>query len=337
MVQGDATSTIGIPRPGAPRPPGALPENIFGYVLATSALHQVLLVALTVAVFLIELVPLELQRRIVNDLTKHRDFAPIVTLCAVYGGIILVHGASKLGLNLYRGWVGERATRDLRKRIRALVGAGNGTLLAEARGIEVSMIVAEVEPIGAFAGYSLSEPLLQGGVLLSVAAYMIHLDPWMTLAAAVIFVPQLLFVPLLQGAIVRRTETRVRILRGLSVSIVTPAYDERRDGRADDARIDRVFVMDMGIFRLKFTLNFLMNLCNHVQIVAALLLGGWFVLAGRLELGGVVAFISAVGRLNDPWGDLINYFRDLSVTNLKFRLVAGAVDQLTPRASGASS
>jgi hypothetical protein len=29
----------------------------------------------------------------------------------------------------------------------------------------------------------------------------------------------------------------------------------------------------------------------------------------QLEVGGVVAFISGVGRLNDPWGDLVNYFR----------------------------
>ncbi|HUA52465.1 MAG TPA: hypothetical protein VMB81_09890, partial [Candidatus Sulfotelmatobacter sp.] len=289
-----------------PRRRDALPPGVFRYVLATGALHQLLLVILTIAVFLIELVPLELQRRIVDDLAKQRAFGAIVTLCAIYGGIILVHGSSKLGLNVYRGWVGERATLDLRRRIRALAAAGNGVAAtADARGVEVSMIVAEVEPIGAFVGYSLSEPLLQAGVLLSVFAYMIHLDFWMALIAAVIFAPQLVFVPLVQGAIVRRTALRVQILRGLSISIVAADYDERRDGPRDEARIERVFVLDMGIFRLKFTLNFLMNLCNHLQIIAALLFGGWLVLQGRLEIGGVVAFISGVARLNDPWGDLI--------------------------------
>ena len=29
-----------------------------------------------------------------------------------------------------------------------------------------------------------------------------------------------------------------------------------------------------------------------------------------LGTGGIVAFISGAGRLNDPWGDLVNYFRD---------------------------
>ncbi len=95
--------------------------------------------------------------------------------------------------------------------------------------------------------------------------------------------------------------------------------------REDDASIERVFQLDMGIFKLKFTMNFLMNFCNHLQIVAALLLGGWYVLADQLEIGGVVAFISAVGRLNDPWGDLVNYFRDFSVSNVKYQLIAKAV------------
>ena len=48
----------------------------------------------------------------------------------------------------------------------------------------------------------------------------------------------------------------------------------------------------------------------------------------RLEVGGVVAFISRIGRLNDPWVDLVNYFRDASVTQIKFRLLADAVTRL---------
>ncbi|HMD65050.1 MAG TPA: hypothetical protein VKG22_00180 [Stellaceae bacterium] len=87
----------------------------------------------------------------------------------------------------------------------------------------------------------------------------------------------------------------------------------------------------MGIFKLKFSMNFLMNFCSHLQIVAALLIGGWMVHTDQLEMGGVVAFISAVGRLNDPWGDLVNYFRDLSVTQVKFRLLAEMVNQLPER------
>jgi len=84
----------------------------------------------------------------------------------------------------------------------------------------------------------------------------------------------------------------------------------------------------MGIFRFKFTMNFLMNLCSHLQIISALLIGGWWVYTDRLEIGGVVAFISGISRLNDPWGDLVNYFRDITITQVKYRLLANAVNEL---------
>ena len=55
----------------------------------------------------------------------------------------------------------------------------------------------------------------------------------------------------------------------------------------------------MGIYKLKFSMNFLMNLCSHLQVAAALLVGGWMVHTDQLEVGGVVAFISGAARLND--------------------------------------
>jgi ABC-type multidrug transport system fused ATPase/permease subunit len=303
-----------------------LPGSVFRYVLATSGGHQLLLLALTVSVFLIEVVPLELQRRIVDNLVKDRPYDRVILLCAVYAGVVLVQGGTKLGLNVYRGWVGERATRELRHRIHSVIEAPlTSSPAAEAKGIAVSMIVAEVDPIGGFVGGSVSEPLLQGGILASVLAYLIHIDPWMALGAFVLFIPQFFFVPLMQAAVNRRAGARIRILRQLGIGVI-----DQTNGhfRADDQRIDRVFSLDMGIFRFKFTMNFLMNLCSHLQIVSALLIGGWWVHTDRLELGGVVAFISGISRLNDPWGDLVNYFRDLTVTQVKYRLLAKAVNEL---------
>ena len=303
-----------------------LPDSVFRYVLATSALHQLLLLVLTVTVFLIEIVPLELQRRIVNNLVKDRPFRWVIMLCVVYAGVVLVQGATKLGLNVYRGWVGERAVRDLRRRIHGVIEAPpTSSPAAEAQGIAVAMIVAEVEPIGGFVGSSVSEPLLQGGILIAVFAYLIHLDPWMALGAFALFVPQFFFVPLMQAAVNWRAGARVRVLRQLGIGVIDQTNGQFR---ADEQRIERAFALDMGIFRLKFTMNFLMNLCSHLQIVSALLIGGWWVFTDRLEVGGVVAFISGISRLTDPWGDLVNYFRDITVTQVKYRLLANAVNEL---------
>jgi ABC-type bacteriocin/lantibiotic exporter with double-glycine peptidase domain len=320
------TSVASWLRDFAPIPAGGLPRDVFRYVLGTTAGHQLALLALTGGVALLEVAPLELQRRIVDDLVKHRPYPWVIGLCAVYAGVVLVQGGTKLALNIYRGWVGERAKRDLRRRVHTVVEAPTAASpAAEAQGITISMIVAEVEPIGGFVGESVSEPLLQAGIMASVMAYLIHIDPWMALAAIALFVPQLIFVPLLQSAVNRRTGARIQVLRQLGIAMI-----DRAGGTEDDRRIEQAFALDMGIFKIKFTMNFLMNLCNHLQRISALLVGGWWVYTNHLEIGGVVAFISGIGRMNDPWGDLVNYFRDLNVTQVKYRLLADAVDQLSP-------
>src|SRR5204862_3945653 len=59
--------------------PVAIPGNVFGYVLASSGWHQLALVALTVTVFLLEILPIELQRRIVIELTTIREYRLYIT------------------------------------------------------------------------------------------------------------------------------------------------------------------------------------------------------------------------------------------------------------------
>ncbi len=305
-----------------------LPSHILRYVYQSSRWHQVALVAMTVVVFLLEVVPLELQRRVVNDLVKHRDYELVILLCAAYAGTVLVQGGIKMVVNIYRGWVGERAVRDLRIRVRSLLGGlPQEQIGSDAQGVGIAMLVAEVEPVGGFVGSSVSEPLLQGGILASVLSYIFHLDAWMALAALLLFVPQFVFVPLMQGAINRRTHTRVSILRHLSVDVISSEENDATR-KTDREYIDHAFSLNMGIYRIKFSMNFLMNLCNHFQVISALLLGGWWVYTERLEIGGVVAFISAIGRLNDPWGDLVNYFRDVNNAQVRYDLLSGAINQL---------
>ena len=324
---------MAAPAPPAERP--NLPDGLFRYIAQTSWAHQIPLVVLTIAVFLLEVVPLELQRRVVNDVVKNRVYFDIVLLCGAYAGAVLLQGSTKLGLNIYRAWVGERAKRDLRRRI--CVSAAEGPNAAQASGTAVSMVVAEVEPVGNFIGASVSEPLLQSGILMTVITYIFHIDIWMGTAAVALFVPQVIFVPLMQHAMNRRTRTHVWLLRKIGAGVIEHEHQAGTLTPRDAARIDYVFQINMRIYQLKFTMNFLMNLCTHGQIILALLLGSWRVLQDDIEIGGVVAFISGIGRLTDPWGDFVNYCRDLSVNSVKFKLIAAAVNGPGAAASTASS
>jgi ABC-type bacteriocin/lantibiotic exporter with double-glycine peptidase domain len=302
-------------------------KDLYRYIWKVSARDQVLLSLLAVSLFLIELVPLELQRRIVNGAVDGRGWEFVGTLCLVYVGVALLHGGLKLVMNVYRGSVSEAANKRLRLQMNPPATAAAAAPAEE--GVKISMIVSEVESVGGFVGSSFSEPLLNAGMLLSIFAYMLFTQPSMALVALLIFCPQMLFIPLLQGAINRRTKRRIETMRALSVDIVNEAADREgvRTHKTFRKRIANVYRLNMQIFVRKYGMNFLMNLLHQVGIIGILAVGGWLVLQGKTEVGTIVAFISGLSRMNDPWNDLVDFFRNLTNTGVKFRMITAELDK----------
>ncbi len=310
--------------------PATLPKTIAGYIWRETRRDQVLLSLLAIMVFLLNTAPLELQRRIVNDAIKNGNLRAIVMLSLAYAGVALAEGAVKLLLNLYSAWVSQNTGRTLRKTIyRLLAGVSDPDKGGNRSGIEISMMVDEVDDIGGFVGISVSQPVLQVGILISVLGYMVFLQPLMALLSLFIFLPQLFFVPLMQGAINRRARSRIQTLRAISTSIVADHDGTPPSVEDQDERIERVFIFNMGIFKLKFTMNFLMNLQYHVGVAAVFALGGWFAVRGSIEVGTIVAFVAGLAKANDPWGETINWYREMMVVSVKYRLISSAVETMT--------
>jgi ABC-type multidrug transport system fused ATPase/permease subunit len=241
-------------------------------------------------------------------------------LAIAYGGVAILEQSFKLALNVYRGWVSEDAVRTLRRTLHEK-GVGQEPAAQDAGevGTHTAMVVAEAEPIGGFVGMAISEPLLQAGILMSVIGYMTFLEPWTLVLCVAFLLPQMLFVPLMQQAINRRAGERITTMRELSGGIVDT-------GEPADKGIRRVFALNMGIYKIKYSMNMAMNLMYAMAVAVALGVGGWLAVAGRIEVGTVVAVVSGLGKLNDPWGDLVNWAREWSVDSVKYRLFADAVN-----------
>ena len=165
---------------------------MFGFVWRLSATDQFWIAIVTVAVVFLDTVPIEVQRRIVNAVTKGHEFQPILLLALIYAGLVVLQGALKLLLNIYRSWISENSVRSLRTFINK---RGPGTKSepdkAKDQGIEISIIVAEADPVGSFVGTSISSPLQQIGILVSVLGYLTYLNPFMALATFFVISPQL--------------------------------------------------------------------------------------------------------------------------------------------------
>jgi len=152
---------------------------------------------------------------------------------------------------------------------------------------------------------------------------------------AALFVPQCAFVPLVQNAINRRTEARIQVIRRLSSDIVAETAEGvlERESRSYRRRVGSIFSLNMQIYRRKYGMNFLINLLYHFGTVGILFVGGWFVMQGQTGIGTVVAFISGLAKVNDPWNDLITFFRDMTNARAKYRLIAKVLDNQNPAAA----
>ncbi|UIJ72557.1 ABC transporter transmembrane domain-containing protein [Aurantimonas sp. HBX-1] len=328
----DPGGTVAAPLPGEVVAL-AVPRNLSGLIFHSGWREQIVLVVLSGAVFMVNILPLELQRRIVNDATEGVDWIRIAWLAVFYALLAIALGLLKLGMNIYRGRTSESAVRWLRAAILGDIGHfRDGVRRPLPPGVEVSLVLSEAEPIGSFVGVSISEPLLQGGLLLSVFGYLTYLNPLMALVAAAVFSPQIVFVPLMQNAINRRVGRRIATLRTLSIEIVDAPVDARQAERSYDREIGDVFALNMGIFKLKYSMNFAMNLFHHLGVAAVLGVGGYFVAHGETEIGTVVAFISGLAQVNGPWGDLVDWYRELRVTQTKYGLITQVLATLTPPA-----
>ena len=307
-------------------------KALFAYVWRVSARAQIWLSVLAAAVFLVDLVPLELQRRITNAAVDKHDFKIVIVYCAAYAACAALLGGLKFWMSVYRGAVSEAANRDLRldENLTGMTRAGSESS-TEDEGVAISVVVSEVEAVGGFVASAVSEPVLDAGILLSIFGYMLVVQPWLALVALVLFVPQASFIPLLQGAINRRTQRRIEVVRKLSVDIAESSQDKNTNRESTfKRRVRRVYDLNMQIYRRKFGMNFLMNLFYHFGVAGVFLVGSWQVLKGETQIGTVVAFISGLNRMNDPWGDLVNYFRDLTNAAVKYRLITRVIDAQSP-------
>lgn len=334
----------------APRP---LPASLYRFVWRESGRRQVALALLTVVVFPLSLAPLELQRRIVNNAIKDPNVELLITLCLIYLGAAIAHALVKFARNIAVGVISEQVTRNLRLRLIHWVGplAPHGDRRPDEsdrssghEGAAVSLTAGEAEKVGGFAGDALSQPLLQGGVMLSVLGYMIWVDWRMALAALAVYIPAALLAPLVQrrinGHVARKTElmrTLGDVMARGDAGAETDAtsQDEGASARSRQANRPEILTLDvlkarLCIFFYKFGFKALNNLMSEFGRLAVLFVGGWFVIQGETEVGVIVAFLSGLEKVSDPARELLNFYRQLSQARVQYGQLRGGVGDGPP-------
>ena len=319
-------------------PPPAI--GLYRYVAARSLRHQLGLTVLVALSAVLALIPIEMQRRLVNEAIGTRSLSAL----GRYGIAFLVSALAvttlKFVVNLYQAYIAERILRDFRselyERILRLPAEGQAGMPPAQL---VSVVLAEAGELTEFFGQAFSVPLVSGFTLIAVSIYLATLNPW-TLALLAFHPIEILVIPRLQLRVNRFSRSRVVLGRHLSAQVLhtvsrrattdPDAEDDGVDRRRFRRRLDRLLGTRVRSAVFANLIKWVGNAVARLGPFLIFLGGGWLIIArpGSFDLGRLVAALAAFERLNDPWQELLDYY---SLKEIAITRYAQILASVTPR------
>jgi ABC-type multidrug transport system fused ATPase/permease subunit len=305
-----------------------LSKALFLYVWRTSRSRQIAICLLTMLLPPLYTIPLELQRRIVDDALIQRNLNLLAALAGAYFAIVCLEGGLKYLLNMLKGTAAETIARDIRLRIVKKVRSvrhQSGKAAADLdAGTIVSMLAAETEDLSGFSGEAFGRPLLAATTILYVGAYLLWVEPAIAMLAIMIYLPQAVIVPLTQRTINRLARLRIQMVRNLGHFSIRS--QTRRTAAVGSTLINRIFRLRIWIYLRKFALAALGNFLDDLGKIIVLTVGGYLVIQGRTEVSTLVVFMSGLSRIADPWDELINFYRSVSNTAVMYDMIRNRLE-----------
>src|SRR5277367_729056 len=221
-------------------------REFYAYVWRSSASRQIVLIVLAIIAALMAMVPLELQRHIINTLAGREKAERLAWLCGAYLIAALIISGLKYLLNIKSAGLGESMILSLRQHIFSSSSPQRsdkalGETVKDKAGTFVAMIANEAEAVWKFVGDCISTPIVQAGTLLSVLGYMLYTEPRLGLVVLLIAVPQIFLVPVIQRRINVQVRERVRTLRHAGDLIVGDMQTVRGSANSLKSEVGRAF------------------------------------------------------------------------------------------------
>ncbi len=331
-----------------------LERSIYRFVVQFSAKDTVLICALVALAQVFYYISLDLPKNIMNQGIQGNGIAfPVdiaglgllsldqvgylMWLCLLFLLAVLVNGGLKQFVNSLKGKLGERLLRRLRYLLLArILRFPVAHFRKTSSGELIPMLTAEVEQIGGFMGDAFVQPLMQAGMLLTIAIFLFAQNPIMGFAAISLFPIQAYIVPLLQKRVKELGKERIKTVRKISERIgetVGGIQEVRTLGTAAWERADyterfgAVYRIRFAIYQRKSLVKFINNTLNQCAPLMFYAIGGYLVIHGSLSVGALVAALSAHKDMTAPWKELLDYYQQAQDAQQKYEQV---VEQFQP-------
>ncbi len=294
-------------------------RSLFYWVWRSSMLLQGILVAVIVVTVLTRVLPLEMQKRIINEAINLRSIDLLLLYCGYYLVAVLLASGLKFVINWLQTRLGEQALADLRRELyRHIISLPVGYFRRTPAGMVVSSLVTEISNVGDFVGMAVAVPLTNILTLVAFAAYMFWLNPLLAAISMAIYPLVLLVIPRLQRRTNEANKQRVDITREYASKVgeaVSGIHEIHGNGSfsieagRNTSLVERMRRIRVAWNLYKFGVKAINNLFTNLGPFFIFIVGGWLAITGRFDLGALVAFLSAQEKLYDPWKELLEFYQ----------------------------
>lgn len=322
---------------------GPIERTLFGFIWKHSRRDQLVLLMVTLTLFPLQYLTLELPKRIINDAIGAQSATidlfgyeiPQVTflivLCFGFLFAVAAHGLMKMRINTMKGVLSERMLRRFRFLLIArILRFPQPYFERVSQGELVSMVTAESEPMGGLMGDAISQPVLQAGQMITILSFLFLQSFWFGLAAVALIPVQGWLIPKLQRRINLLNKERIKQVRVLAAVIGESAAGAgalRLNGgwryrmALVSNQLGRLFEIRFDIYQKKFFMKFINNFIGQMTPFFFYLIGGLLVLQGSVSLGALVAALAAYKDLSSPWKELLTYYNQTQDMSIRWETV----------------
>lgn len=294
---------------------GRPPKGLWRYVWRVSGWRQLGLASLALLATALNVAPIELQRRMIDDAILGGDKALLAALGLAYAAAALALAVVKYALKTGQGWLSEsvviRARRTLLRHDRERRGEDrNGG------GATVSVLGVELDKMGGFIGAAPSQAVADVTMLLGVLGYMTWVKPEVAWISLILLLPNLVVAPLMQKRLNRLTSAQVEARRDFSDAVT----EGRGDGPTD--RLVDILYSNRILFHLwKNLLKSAIALLGAAAPLGVLVVGGMLVIEDAASAGMIVAFLAGLQRIAGPIRDLIGFYRQAAQAQVQYCMI----------------
>jgi len=312
-------------------------RSLYYWILHRHYRIQLFLFLIIVVSLLFRVVPLEMQKRIVNQAVILKDYQLLFLYCGIYAAAVLLAGVTKYAINYLQVLIGQKILIEIRtelyRHILSLPLQFYRTMLP---GTVVSAMTAELNAIGFFMGGALAIPLTSVLTYLTFLGFMVSVNPMLALLSSVFYPLELLVIPRLQRRYNRRNKERIQTIRQMSNVVnetVSGIQDVKSYGGTDfevrrlHVYINKLYTSLKQLFLLKYAIKFTDNLFQSFGPMILFLVGGILIIRGQFTLGALVAFLSAYEKIYDPWREMLAFYQSYQDAQVRYRQIMTIFDK----------